>query len=436
MPGTVFGAFGTLLRRPGARPQALFGLLGRAPGSMLSVGFVAAAASAGGEAGYALGGFAAGAYALGAAFAGPTIGRLVDRRGQRTLGRVLAMVSAGSSFAAVAVLLALGASPLLVPLAGLAGATQPNFGAFARVRWAALLGTSDEAQTAQAMESIIDETTFLLGPPIVAILATAWFNGLPIALAASFLLIGALGMTSRLTLPMPPPHPDAGGGSRFRFEFPAGIGLLLATAFLGAALGAIQVMQLAYTDYLGMPEGAALVFFVNSGASLIGAIIVGGLAFRMPARRRFTLSLVAYAIGLVPSVLVAGYWPFVVASVLSGIAIAPTFVQANALVAEETPARSRTAAFAIIASAAGLGIALGAALAGSAVSTVGGDSARLLLIPLGALAAAIAVIADVLHRPGTPPPAHVEPFDPDAEAPLLPAPAPPPFVPGAHPHEP
>lgn len=434
MPETVFGAFGSLIRRPGGRPQALFGLLGRAPGSMLSVAFVAAAASAGGDAGYALGGFAAGAYALGAAFAGPTIGRLVDRRGQRDLGRVLASVSAGASFAAVAVLLALGASPLLVPLAGLAGATQPNFGAFARVRWAAILGRRPEAQTAQALESIIDETTFLLGPPIVAILATVWFNGLPIALAATLLLVGAFGMTSRLTLPMPPPHPDAGAGSHLRFEFPAGIGLLLATGFLGAALGAVQVIQLAYTDALGVPEGAALVFFVNSGASLIGAVVIGGLAFLMPARRRFTLALLVYAVGLVPSALVAGYWPFVLASVLSGIAIAPTFVQANAVIAEETPARSRTAAFAIIASSTGLGIALGAALAGTTVSSVGGDAARMLLVPLGALSAIIAVVAELLHRRPLPS-GPIEAFDPDAEAPLLPAPAPPPFVPGQQPHD-
>ena len=45
------GAFGALLSYPGGLVQSVFGLLGRAPGAMLSVGFVAAAAAAGGDAG-------------------------------------------------------------------------------------------------------------------------------------------------------------------------------------------------------------------------------------------------------------------------------------------------------------------------------------------------------------------------------------------------
>jgi MFS family permease len=436
--GGVFSSFANLLAHPGGRPQAVFGLVGRAPGSMLSVGFVAAAAAVGGDGGYAIGGAAAGAYALAFAFVGPSIGRLADRRGQRQVGRLLAAVSASAALLSVVTLLVHGATPLLVLLAGLAGGTQPNVGAFARVRWAALLERRPEAQTAQAFESIIDELTFVIGPPVVAILAGVWFTGLPIAVAALLLVIGAFGITSRYSLPVPALHPPVVGASQWRPEFPAGLGVLIATAFLGAALGAAQVLQLAYCDFLGMTEGAALVFFVNSTASLIGAVIVGGLTWKMPARRRLTLSLLVYAAGLLPSAFVAGYWPFVLASLLSGIAIAPTFIQANAVVAEETPARVRTAAFALIASAAGLGIALGAAVAGSTVSAMGGDEARILLVPLGVMAAVAAVVTDLGRRGNAQPPEDrpIDPYDMDAEAPLLPSPAPPPFVPGHHPPDP
>ena len=424
-----FAAFGGLLARPGGRPQAVFGLLGRAPGSMLSIGFVAAASSVGGDAGYVLGGLAAGAYSLAAAFAGPTVGRRADRSGQRRVGRPLALVSAGASLLAVVSLLAMGATPLIVLLAAVAGATQPNVSAFARVRWAAVLHDRDEAATAQALESVIDELTFLIGPALVAILASVWFDGLPIALAAGLLVIGSFGMTSAACLPEPPPHPEPGAGSALRPEFPAGGGLLASVLFLGGALGAAQVLQLAYCREIGHAEGAALVFFVNSGASLIGALVVGGMTFRMPVRHRFTIALVVYAVALLPSAFVNGYWPFVLASVVSGIGIAPTFVQANAVVAEETPARARTAAFALVASAAGLGIALGSAAAGWAVSENGGDQARLLLVPLALGAGITALLADFLHRRSG---AAVEPadeIDPEAEAPIVPSPAPPPFLP-------
>jgi MFS family permease len=173
------------------------------------------------------------------------------------------------------------------------------------------------------------------------------------------------------------------------------------------------------------------VFFVNSGLSLLGALAVGAIAWRTPVRRRFTIALIVYAVAVLPSAIVTGYLPFVLASALAGVAIAPTFVQVNAVIAEETPARIRTAAFALVASAAGLGIALGAALAGWVISQAGGDEARMILVPLAAVTAVAGIVADAVHR------THVveeppTPLEPELEAPMVPAPAPPPFPPGAH----
>jgi MFS family permease len=362
--------------------------------TMLSVGFVAAAAVADPERGYALGGAAAGAYAVATALVGPIIGRLADRRGQLPLARILAIVATGAAILAVASLSIPGAAPLLVPLAFLVGATQPNIGAFTRARWAALQERIGTIDSAQALESINDELAFLVGPPIVALLATTGFPGLPILFAMGLMIVGAFGITSRWSLPTPRPHPDA-GGTGWRPEFPAGLGILLSVGALGGALGAVQVLQLAYSDALGMPDGAALVYFVNSGASLIGAIVVGGRTWTMPARRRFTLAMLVYAVGVIPSVVVTGYIPFVLASILSGLAIAATFIQSNALVAEVTPARSRTSSFAVLVSATAFGIAIGAALAGSAITTWGADIARMVLLPLAFLAALTAVVTDL-----------------------------------------
>jgi hypothetical protein len=309
-------------------------------------------------------------------------------------------------------------------------------GAFARVRWAAILRDRDRAASAQALESIIDETTFLIGPTLVALLAGVWFPGLPIALAALLLLVGMAGITSRLALPVPAPHPVPAGASRWRTEFPAGRGLLASVLLMGGVLGSIQVLQLAYCGAIGMPEGAALVFFVNSGLSLVGAVVVGAIAWRTPVRRRFTIALVIYAVAVLPSALVSGYAPFVLASALAGVAIAPTFVQANALIAEETPARIRTAAFALVASAVGLGIAIGAAIAGWVVSQAGGDQARLILVPLAAATAVVGIAADLAHRGRPVDAADADvPLDPALEAPMVSAPAPPPFPPGSHAHE-
>lgn len=391
------GPYRELLRHPGALTLALFGLLGRAPMAMFPVALVAAAAGAtGGGAGYALGGAAAGASAFASAVAAPPIGRLVDRHGQGAIPRLLALVCAGAALAIVASLLTLGATPLIVPLAALAGATQPAIGTLTRARWMALLHGTPAGDSAQALESINDEISFLIGPSLVAVLATVGFVGLPIVVGSLLLVSGVFGLTSRRSLPPPPPHPRVDGESRWP-PFPAGRSVLVSTCLLGIALGSVQVLQLAYCRALGLETGAALVFFVYSAASLTGAIVVGAIAWRQPPRRRLALSLLVYVAGLLPSALVSGYPAFVVASLLAGVAIAPTFIQANALVAEATPTRYRTGAFAVLGSATILGIAAGSAVTGAAVDALGADAARAVLIPM---AAAVGLAGLLVARSG------------------------------------
>jgi len=392
--GRPFAAFSGPLGQPGGPPIIAFGLVGRAPMAMMSVAFVASAAAVDPDTGYALGGAAAGAYAIATAIVGPVIGRIADRSGQVPLARILVILAAGFSALAVLSLVTLGASPLLILLAALIGASQPNIGAFTRARWAALQERVANLESSQALESINDEMSFLIGPAAVALLAAFGFAGLPIVVAMVLAVIGAFGITSRWSLPAPPPHPNA-PGALGRPTFPAGLGVLVSVGALGATLGAVQILQLAYCTAIGAPEGAALVYFVNAGASLIGAIVIGAQTWRLPVRRRFTIAMVVYALGVIPSVIVTGYVPFVFASILSGAAIAATFIQSNALVAEVTPAHARTSSFAVLVSATAVGIALGAAIAGSATTAVGADAARAVLLPLAFLAAAAAVLTDL-----------------------------------------
>lgn len=385
-------AYSGPLEQPGGLPLVIFGFIGRAPVAMLSIGFVASAAAADSKMGYATGGAAAAAFSLAGALFGPAIGRAVDQHGQLPLARALAVVASLAAVLAVGSLHIDGASPLFIPLAALVGAAQPNIGSLTRSRWAALAERVPNLESAQALESINDEVSFLIGPAAVALLAPLGFIGLPIIVAMVLSVVGALGITSKWSLPEPRPH--SYGVSRL-LVFPAGMGVLLSVGALGGALGAAQVLQLAYCTTLGFPQGAALVYLVNSGASLIGAILVGAQIWITPVRQRFTFAMLVYAIGVIPSVFVVGYWQFVVASTVSGIAIAATFIQSNALVAEVTLAHSRTSSFTVLVSASAVGIAFGAAVAGLAITSVGADSARLILLPLAGSAAATAMITDV-----------------------------------------
>ncbi|HAP89164.1 MAG TPA: MFS transporter, partial [Arthrobacter bacterium] len=116
------------------------GLFARLPLAMLTVGALTLVTSVTGS--YALGGTAAGAVGIGSALGAPVFGALADRKGQRPVLLVAAVLNAlavlaliGTAWAAPAV----GSFPAAVIAAAfLAGASCPQVGPLARVRWMAL----------------------------------------------------------------------------------------------------------------------------------------------------------------------------------------------------------------------------------------------------------------------------------------------------------
>ena len=75
--------------------------------------------------------------------------------------------------------------PVAFVAAALAGAAYPPIGSCVRARWSYVLaGEATEIQTAYALESVIDEAIFIIGPTVATVLATTWhaWAGLGLAL--------------------------------------------------------------------------------------------------------------------------------------------------------------------------------------------------------------------------------------------------------------
>ena len=97
--------------------------------------------------------------------------------------------------------------------AAAAGAAYPPIGSCVRARWSyVLVGEATEIQTAYALESVIDEAIFIIGPTVATVLATTWhaWAGLGLALVTgvggSFYLA-----TQRDTQPDPQPRDQETG---------------------------------------------------------------------------------------------------------------------------------------------------------------------------------------------------------------------------------
>ncbi|HEY8296017.1 MAG TPA: MFS transporter, partial [Micrococcaceae bacterium] len=191
------GRYGLLPRLSGKGFIPL-GLFARLPLAMLTVGVLTLVTAVSHS--YAIGGFAAGAVGIGSAAGAPLLGHLADRLGQK---HVL-LVAAGANALAVAAVVALTylagdfaptAVVWVLITAFLSGATSPQVGPLARVRWMSLSAKLPESQrditldTALSYESTADELTFVLGPALVGILASLIAPWLPLAMAAVLTLI-------------------------------------------------------------------------------------------------------------------------------------------------------------------------------------------------------------------------------------------------------
>src|SRR5690349_15970111 len=218
--------------------MVLVAFIGRLPLSMVGLGAVLLVASETGS--YGLGGAVAACGAVTTAIAGPVIGRLADAFGQR---RVLLPLVACFVVAGVAFLASVNRHwpywTMFVSVA-LAGACLPPVSSMIRVRWTHLLRGSNRLPTALAMESVVDEFVFIVGPVLVTFLSTTGHATSGVVTAFTLATVGSLLFAAQhRTEPPPGGHESRNGPSAIRT---AGLRVLCVVgAAIGAILGTLEI---------------------------------------------------------------------------------------------------------------------------------------------------------------------------------------------------
>ena len=273
-----------VLRTPHALPMVLAAFIGRLPLSMVGLGCVLLVASETGS--YGLGGAVAAAGAVTTALAGPVLGRLADSHGQR---RVLLPVLADlrglrhrrSSFAVK------DDWPLWTVFlaAGLAGACIPPVSSMIRVRWTHLLRGSRRLPTALAMESVVDEFVFIVGPVLVTFLSTTGHATSGVVTAFTLATVGSLLFAAQgRTEPPPAPHETATARRRCA---PPGCGSSSSSgASVGAILGTLEIALVAFADQEGAKSMSGVLIAGLAVGSMASGIGWGTVHWRLPLRHR------------------------------------------------------------------------------------------------------------------------------------------------------
>ena len=386
-----------VLRTPHALPMVLAAFIGRLPLSMVGLGCVLLVAAETGS--YGLGGAVAAVGAVTTAVAGPFVGRFSDAHGQRrVLLPVLAVfVAAGSTF-----LVAVRQDwPLLVVFftAGLAGACLPPVSSMIRVRWTHLLRGSHRLPTAMAMESVVDEMVFVLGPVLVTILSTTGHATAGLVTAFVLATVGSLLFAAqRRTEPLPTAHEHRPVSSAMRCD---GLKVLFVVAAgVGAVLGTFQISLVAFADELGQKPMTGVLIAALAVGSMISGIGWGCVHWRLPLRHRLAGVLVLLTVLSAPLMLVRDVWLMVPFVVLAGIAVSPSLISAFTLAEQLVPRAAVTEAFTWIGTALALGVAVGASVAGKIVDVSGANAALTVATVAAAIAAGVVALTQrALHVP-------------------------------------
>jgi MFS family permease len=382
--GTSYAA---LLRRPGALRFVLPASVGRLPQAMFGVGVVLLVE--GYRDSYAVAGAVGAVLALSTGLAGPVLGRLADRWGQSAV-TVCAVALHVPTLVALVVATVSGAPAVLLGvLAAVIGGTTPILGSFSRVRWRRLTGGDGDPawDRALALESVVDEATFVVGPSLAALLATQVTPSLPLLVAAALTVVGVGGfLAARDTEPAPDRAAAraATAGGRPAVLAPGMPVLVLVPFCLGVVFGGTEVGIIAVADGAGAPVAAGLLVSVFSAASLVGGLAYGARRWRAAPSAR--LAAVTAGLG-VAALLVpwsAGLWTLGATLVLLGLAVAPTLIAINAVVAVLVRPAALTEGFTWALVALLGGVAAGAATAGAIVDARGGPAALWLTAGAGA----------------------------------------------------
>ena len=386
-----------VLRTPHALPMVLAAFVGRLPLSMVGLGCVLLVAAETGS--YGLGGAVAAVGAVTTAVAGPVVGRLSDALGQRRvlLPLLAVFVGSGSTF-----LVAVRQDwPLAVVFlaAGLAGACLPPVSSMIRVRWTHLLRGSHRLPTAMAMESVVDELVFVLGPVLVTILSTTGHATAGLVTAFVLATVGSLLFAAqRRTEPLPTASEHRPVSSAMRCD---GLKVLFVVAAgVGVVLGTFQICLVAFADELDQRPMTGVLIAALAVGSMISGIGWGCVHWRLPLRHRLAGVLVLLTVLSAPLMLVRDVWLMVPFVVLAGIAVSPSLISAFTLAERLVPRAAVTEAFTWIGTALALGVAVGASVSGKVVDVSGANAALSVATVAAAIAAVVVALTQrALHVP-------------------------------------
>lgn len=381
------------MRKPHALSTVGFGALGRIPMAMNTVAIVFLVSDV--RDSFALAGLTSAFYTLSGAIFSPRVGKLADQYGTRS---VLLPVTAINAVATLGLLYFINHSTVgLLLIAAVCGATFPNIGSYTRTRWSRSIEDQKELGSALSLESVFDETAFVVGPALAGFLLSLYGSRSPLLAGIVFLVIGGVGLALTST--------DHGGFERVHDDHTRGIlaipyvkSLLLSLIALGLLFGSNFVVIIAVAKEAGrVSEGGLWVGLYPIGSTISG-LIYGFIHWKISSSIRYTVSLAVMTVCTSGILFFQDLDTIVFWIIISGVAIGPALISANAYMKELVPLSRLNEAFAFVSAALSIGVTIGSTSGGLIVEAFDGWTGFYFMTAATALATLISCFGWGFHK--------------------------------------
>ncbi|AVE03293.1 MFS transporter [Pseudomonas palleroniana] len=380
--------YAELFQAPGSRAFVLAGMLARMPVSMTGIGLITMLSQVHG--GYGLAGSVAAVFALATALCAPQVSRLVDRYGQGRVLPIAALIGGGALLLLLLCTYVQAPDWTLFVFAAFAGC-MPNMSAMVRARWTALYRGQPKLQTAFALESVLDEVCFIIGPPISVGLCVVVFPQAGPLVAALLLAVGVTTFVLQRATE-PPVHEHQSHHGRWLIASPSVLILMVLLLAMGVIVGVVDVVSVAFAQQQGQPGSASIVLSVYAIGSCLAGLAFGAFKRKAPLPRQFLLCGVATALSTLPLLLVSNIPGLALTVFVSGLFFAPTLIVSMALVEQIVPPSRLTEGMTWLITGLSIGVAMGAASSGWMIDHYGATRGFWVALMAGAVVLGSALV--------------------------------------------
>jgi MFS family permease len=270
------------------------------------------------------------------------------------------------------------------------------------VRWAAVAG-QDMLRTAYALESMLEEVIFLLGPLLVAVLVST------VHPAAGLVACGVLTTTGSIAIALhrrsePVSGQTRGRGSRRAIAVPGVRVLMVSYAGMGFLLGAVDVTMIAFARERSLPWLGGVFLSLVAAGSFTGGAVYGAVNWRLSQARLLSITTCLLTLGVIPLAFAGSFLVMAFLAVVAGIAIAPALIAGTTLLQSLAPKDSASEGFSWLISTGAAGIALGTAVGGRLAGLGGSGQAAWAAAGGGILALGLSVAGQPALRGRRPAP--------------------------------